>query len=550
MEETDPVHIEMALALAHGSAVIPVLIDEAVMPQPSELPDSLKHLVFRNAAYVDSGRDFNLHMDRLIRSMDTLLSRGQPSAPAEPPTKKRPRLKWVLISILAAISMMTPKAAKDGPPPVPSPSSPSTPQPPPQTIAPSTPRPAVQAVPPPKCTSEATVAFQDSFVRPAAGWGDPSTDYYFADGQMVFFFKKPGGRTWLYQPLRFKNASVCVTVKAPLQANKLNGNAAGGVVFWAVDYSNYYRAQVYLDGTFQVYRRLENESGKEWIPVVTRTKSEHIRAGLGAINELQVTTKDKTGTFYVNGQKLVDFRGQPSKDGGAVGLYGEADDDRGGEWRFLGITVVDDDAPAPKPTSAKATRAATTPITCKGDKASAFADDFKNQDAGWGEMKATAYYDGGNMVLKPMPDQRRTLLYRAMRYANATVCANMKWPTEPVQPNETTRGGLVFWGTNHSNFYQASLYRDGTYAIQRLVQDTWYSIKKRTKADSIKTVPDAVNQLKVQMVNNKATLYINDVQIVEFWGQTPPHGGAVGLYAQSDKERQNTWRFLDIVVVE
>jgi hypothetical protein len=27
-------------------------------------------------------------------------------------------------------------------------------------------------------------------------------------------------------------------------------------------------------------------------------------------------------------------------------------------------------------------------------------------------------------------------------------------------------------------------------------------------------------------------------------------GGAVGLFAQSDKERQNDWRFQDIVVVD
>jgi hypothetical protein len=36
------------------------------------LPDSLKAIAYRNAAEVDTGRDFHQHMERLIRSMDRL----------------------------------------------------------------------------------------------------------------------------------------------------------------------------------------------------------------------------------------------------------------------------------------------------------------------------------------------------------------------------------------------------------------------------------------------------------------------------------------------
>ena len=131
------------------------------------------------------------------------------------------------------------------------------------------------------------------------------------------------------------------------------------------------------------------------------------------------------------------------------------------------------------------------------------------------------------------------------------MCANLRWPTNnAVQPNEIASGGVAFWGTNYSNFYEASLYRDGTYDVYRLHNDDWYVIRKRTKHDKIKLSPDAANQLKVLIVNNKATLYINDEKIVEFWGQPPERGGAVGLFAQSDKERQMEWRFTDIVVVD
>jgi len=44
------------------------------MPNRDQLPDSLKDLVYRNGLDVDSGRDFDQHIDRLIRSIDPILA--------------------------------------------------------------------------------------------------------------------------------------------------------------------------------------------------------------------------------------------------------------------------------------------------------------------------------------------------------------------------------------------------------------------------------------------------------------------------------------------
>jgi uncharacterized protein YecT (DUF1311 family) len=72
-DETDPVRIEIETALRYGSPVIPVLIGGARMPRPVDLPDSLTDLSYRNATEVDAGRDFNQHIDRLIRSVERLV---------------------------------------------------------------------------------------------------------------------------------------------------------------------------------------------------------------------------------------------------------------------------------------------------------------------------------------------------------------------------------------------------------------------------------------------------------------------------------------------
>jgi hypothetical protein len=67
--ENDFVRIEVETALRRGIPVIPVLVDGATMPLLEDLPHSLHDLVFRNAAVVDPGRDFNMHVDRLIKSI-------------------------------------------------------------------------------------------------------------------------------------------------------------------------------------------------------------------------------------------------------------------------------------------------------------------------------------------------------------------------------------------------------------------------------------------------------------------------------------------------
>lgn len=76
-DESDPVRMEVELALERGVPIIPVLVGGARMPSPTQLPESLKKLAFRNAADVDAGRDFHHHLDRLIQSLLKTTAVGQ-----------------------------------------------------------------------------------------------------------------------------------------------------------------------------------------------------------------------------------------------------------------------------------------------------------------------------------------------------------------------------------------------------------------------------------------------------------------------------------------
>jgi uncharacterized protein (TIGR02594 family) len=72
-EDNDQVRIEVETALKKGIPVIPVLVGRSEVPAPADLPESLKPFSYRNAVRVDTGRDFDHHVDRLIRETDSIL---------------------------------------------------------------------------------------------------------------------------------------------------------------------------------------------------------------------------------------------------------------------------------------------------------------------------------------------------------------------------------------------------------------------------------------------------------------------------------------------
>lgn len=68
MNPGDFVRIEIAEALARDIPVVPVLLDGAHLPDPAQLPDDLKELVYRHAEFVEYTR-FDDDVARLIRKL-------------------------------------------------------------------------------------------------------------------------------------------------------------------------------------------------------------------------------------------------------------------------------------------------------------------------------------------------------------------------------------------------------------------------------------------------------------------------------------------------
>ena len=81
---SDPVRLEVEAALDKRKIVIPVLVLRSSMPRPEDLPPSLRELTYRNAIQLDAGREFDVHMERLVRAMDRILETTEETLPALP----------------------------------------------------------------------------------------------------------------------------------------------------------------------------------------------------------------------------------------------------------------------------------------------------------------------------------------------------------------------------------------------------------------------------------------------------------------------------------
>ncbi|HMK41106.1 MAG TPA: toll/interleukin-1 receptor domain-containing protein [Methyloceanibacter sp.] len=73
MNAADPVRVEIETAMRSSVPILPVLIDGAVMPDPEQLPDSIKEFAFLNALEIESGRDFKVHIQRLFGAVAQFL---------------------------------------------------------------------------------------------------------------------------------------------------------------------------------------------------------------------------------------------------------------------------------------------------------------------------------------------------------------------------------------------------------------------------------------------------------------------------------------------
>ena len=412
------------------------------------------------------------------------------------------------------------------------------------------PKPSTTVIAPPKFSSAACspekASFYDDFQKTDSGWNIAISDQTnYADGQLVVTPAPNKYDAPKYLSLRYENATICAHIKSPSQVKVPDNGARGGVVFWATDHDNFYSAQIEPEGSYSISRKIAGT----WITLIPPTKNDQIKSDPNAINEVTIVIAGHFAVLFVNNAKLQEFRGQPPKGGGAFGLYAESEKTAPDEWRFLDIAVMDKGQS--KPVVLPPAPSGPTIGGCQATKPTDFQDGFQKPDPGWGITGSNVIYVDGQLSFNLDADQWHAGLYRPLVFKNATMCVTVKSPLAVSDLNSVSAGGLAFWAAaDYQTFYVAEIFPNGTFGVYRRVGDSWTTVVQRVMSDKIKKGTGAVNELQVVLHSSDGLLYINGSQVSEFHGQPPQAGGATGLYAQSEKEQANDWRFLNITVVE
>ena len=391
------------------------------------------------------------------------------------------------------------------------------------------------------CGSASSVGFVDDFTSPSPSWGDLTATHFFKDNKMIIKSSVNNSAAWIILPNVFDYATICSEIISPPEVKNLEGNASAGIIFWAIDYQNLYLAKIYINGTYDVWRRIAGN----WIIVVPRTKAGIIRLGPNAVNQMKVTTAGNSGLLSINDNKIVGFWGQSPRKGGAIGLYAQSENDAEDDWKFSNIAVLED-----KELQSSDSAAVTVAKACKVDLRLTFFDDFKSPDPGWGQTSETSFFKDGYLVIKAKPHTGAFRKYLPQVFKSGTVCADVKFPSQPEQVADKSSPGIIFWSIDDKNFYVLSLHLDGSYDVYRKIDGEWDPVITRRKSSIIHVGQDAVNQIKVVLDIEFVTIFINGTKLTDFPGQSPETGGTFGVYGDLLEAEENEWRFTNFALFD
>lgn len=180
---------------------------------------------------------------------------------------------------------------------------------------------------------EAEILFADDFATLNPGWGEADQQFLGVEGGKLIIVPQNGRyRSLPYQTQTF--GDVDVRVQLVQTSGELPGSA--GISFWGNrETGETYFARMQSDGYFTVERRLPN--GRLLAPVLLK-RNEAVKTGAGAVNELQVATRGKTATVYINGQQAASVEGMPPEGGSQVGLLARSPAVRC-RWEFSDFVV-------------------------------------------------------------------------------------------------------------------------------------------------------------------------------------------------------------------
>lgn len=183
------------------------------------------------------------------------------------------------------------------------------------------------------------VLFEDRFETLSPTWGNADDAFFLEDNQLTIM---PGYDEY-YSALNtmgtYEDIDLCLNLKA-IKADP-EGNSFAGLIFWAIDYDNYYYVVVTAEQSIGVFRR---QRGRV-LPQLRWATFDALTPGNGVVNEIRVVTLGNSATIYVNGQEYGTIKGQPPSDGQQIGVRATSPRNDRAVWGFDDIRITAPEAP-------------------------------------------------------------------------------------------------------------------------------------------------------------------------------------------------------------
>ena len=178
------------------------------------------------------------------------------------------------------------------------------------------------------------IIFEDKFADDAGGW--PLRDTVeVKDGSFIFKLPPDDMQSNLNVTFTVKDADICSETVWPDGEQPMLG---AGLLFWGQDNRTYFQFGILNNGKFWIARK---QDGKWLGTIAANVDSAAINQGPGAANTLRVKTSGNSVTFYINGTKVRDLRGQAPKGDWRFGLSGDNfDKHKNAEVVFKAVKVT------------------------------------------------------------------------------------------------------------------------------------------------------------------------------------------------------------------
>jgi hypothetical protein len=160
------------------------------------------------------------------------------------------------------------------------------------------------------------VVFEDKFQDDAGGWSIRDS-VEVKDGSFVLKLGPDDMQSNLNVTFTVTDADICSDAVWPHGKQPMLG---AGLLFWGEDNRTYFQFGILNNGKFWIARK---QDGKWLGTIAANVDSTAINQGPGATNTLRVKTNGNNVTFFINGTKVRDLRGQAPKSDWRFGLSGD-----------------------------------------------------------------------------------------------------------------------------------------------------------------------------------------------------------------------------------